>query len=121
MSKRRLSTQQKRRIQHLQQQRAQRLATPGEEESRHDQLGPEQNGLVLANYGAGVQVEPVAPVERGEDPCFCHIRANLQGLVAGDRVVWRRGQPRGVVVARLERNTELQRPDRRGRSCSSRC
>ena len=46
----------------------------------------------------------------------CHLRANLQGLVTGDTVIWREGQEgSGVVVARTERDSVLSRPDAQGR------
>ncbi len=50
----------------------------------------------------------------------CHLRANLEGLVTGDRVVWRAAEDaegnvsEGVVVARSERQNVLERPDARG-------
>ena len=50
----------------------------------------------------------------------CHLRANLEGLVTGDRVTWRAAQDaegnvvEGVVVARSERQNVLERPDARG-------
>ena len=46
----------------------------------------------------------------------CHLRANLGSLVTGDRVVWRHHKDTntGVVVARLDRNSELSRPDNHG-------
>ena len=44
----------------------------------------------------------------------CHIRANIEGLVTGDRVAWCEGEPMGVVVAQLQRDSELRRPDARG-------
>jgi ribosome biogenesis GTPase len=44
----------------------------------------------------------------------CHLRANVDSLVTGDRVVWCDGDPMGVVVARLPRDSELSRPDPQG-------
>jgi len=44
----------------------------------------------------------------------CHFRSNLGSLVTGDRVVWRAGNPLGVVVAVLPRSSALQRPDPHG-------
>lgn len=41
----------------------------------------------------------------------CHMRTNLGQLVTGDRVIWRRGKESGVVVAKLERKSELLRPN----------
>ena len=45
----------------------------------------------------------------------CHLRANLEGLVTGDRVVWCEGDPVGVVVAQLDRDNVLSRPDPYGK------
>jgi ribosome biogenesis GTPase len=42
------------------------------------------------------------------------MRANLEGLVTGDRVIWREGEDSGVVVARQVRDNELSRPDAYG-------
>jgi ribosome biogenesis GTPase len=41
----------------------------------------------------------------------CHFRANLGSLVTGDHVVFRDGNPMGVIVAVKERQTALSRPD----------
>ena len=46
----------------------------------------------------------------------CHIRANIDSLVAGDRVAWRQTEEgSGVVEARHDRVTLVQRPDAAGR------
>ena len=115
MSKRRLNTQQTRRIDHHQRRQAARADSPAARND-HDKesLGPEQNGLILSNFGAAVEVQRLNEAD-ADQVYFCHLRANLQALVAGDRVVWRRGEPTGVVVAQLPRSSELLRPDRRGR------
>jgi ribosome biogenesis GTPase len=42
------------------------------------------------------------------------MRANLGGLVTGDNVTWRPGNELGVVVARHDRQCELQRPNMYG-------
>jgi ribosome biogenesis GTPase len=57
------------------------------------------------HYGTQVEVEADGLSHR------CHLRANLHGLVTGDRVVWCAGDPVGVIVARLARDSELLRPD----------
>ena len=72
-------------------------------------LGAEQEGLVIAHYGTQVLIEGESETSR------CHMRANLDSLVTGDRVIWCRGEPYGVVVARQERNSELLRPDPYGK------
>lgn len=113
MSKRKLSRQQAWRIEKIQDERAKRAA-------RHDsdaqaaltagELGPEQEGLVVAHYGTQVAVES-APGKSQR----CHLRANLEGLVTGDRVIWCEGASVGVVVAQQERHSVLSRPDPYGR------
>ncbi|AQA16950.1 ribosome biogenesis GTPase RsgA [Halioglobus japonicus] len=113
MSKRKLSRQQAWRVEKIQQERAKRAARRAEvaEESlAGGELGPEQEGTVIAHYGTQVAVESgVGAVQR------CHIRANIEGLVTGDRVVWCEGEPTGVVVAQLERDSVLSRPDPHGK------
>jgi ribosome biogenesis GTPase len=113
MSKRKLSRQQAWRIEKIQAERAQRAArrdADAQEALTGGDMGPEQEGLIVAHYGTQVAVE-----SSPGNALRCHIRANLEGLVTGDRVVWCEGDPVGVVVARLERNSELSRPDPYGK------
>ena len=118
MAKRRLTRQQSWRIQKVQQEREARAAKreqKAEETLDDNQLGGEQHGLVVAHYGTQVAIEsynPEAPeTSKGEPAKRCHLRANLGSLVTGDRVIWRDGDPIGVVVAKQERDSELLRPD----------
>ena len=113
MSKRKLSRQQAWRIEKIQGERAKRAAhrdTGAQDALSGGELGPEQDGLVIAHYGTQVAVE-------SEPGCRqrCHLRANLEGLVTGDRVVWCEGDPMGVVVAQRERHSVLSRPDPYGK------
>jgi ribosome biogenesis GTPase len=113
MGKRKLTRQQAWRVEKIQDERARRAARRQsgiEEALEGGSLGPEQEGLIVAHYGTQVAVE-AGPGEIRR----CHLRANLQGLVTGDRVVWREGEPTGVVVAQLERHSALTRPDPYGR------
>lgn len=113
MSKRKLSRQQAWRIEKIQDERAKRSArrdTDAQEALSGGELGPEQEGLVVAHYGTQVAVESTPGVSHR-----CHLRANLQGLVTGDRVVWCNGDPMGVVVAQRERHSVLSRPDPYGK------
>jgi len=113
MSKRKLSRQQAWRIEKIQGERAKRAArrdTDAQEALSGGELGPEQDGLVVAHYGTQVAVES----EPGNSQ-RCHLRANLEGLVTGDRVVWCEGDPMGVVVAQRERHSVLSRPDPYGK------
>ncbi|MCZ6831673.1 MAG: small ribosomal subunit biogenesis GTPase RsgA [Gammaproteobacteria bacterium] len=108
MSKRKLSRQQAWRVSKIQEDRRQRAAKHDAESAAalaSGELGPEQDGLIIAHYGTQVEVEAAGVSQR------CHLRANLGGLVTGDRVVWCAGDPLGVVVARQSRQSELLRPD----------
>ena len=113
MSKRKLSRQQAWRIEKIQEERSKRAArrdNDAQEALTGGELGPEQEGLVVAHYGTQVAVES-APGQSQR----CHLRANLEGLVTGDRVVWCEGDPMGVVVAQRERHSVLSRPDPYGK------
>ena len=113
MSKRKLSRQQAWRIDKIQQERAARAAKKGAEAEQAlgaGELGPEQIGLVVAHYGTQVAVEGEAGRSQR-----CHPRANIDSLVTGDKVIWCEGDPTGVVVAQLERNSVLSRPDPYGK------
>ncbi len=113
MSKRKLSRQQAWRIEKIQEERTKRAArrdNDAQEALTGGELGPEQEGLVVAHYGTQVAVES-APGNSQR----CHLRANLEGLVTGDRVVWCEGDPMGVVVAQRERHSVLSRPDPYGK------
>ncbi|TGD73086.1 small ribosomal subunit biogenesis GTPase RsgA [Mangrovimicrobium sediminis] len=113
MAKRKLTRRQAWRVEKIQNERAQRAArreAVADEALGAGELGPEQEGLVVAHYGTQVEVGDADGLVRR-----CHLRANLEGLVTGDRVVWRDGDPTGVVVAQLARNSVLSRPDPQGR------
>lgn len=113
MTKRRLTRQQKFRIQKIQQEKADRAARKGEladEALQQDDLGPECFGLVIAHYGATLDVE-----DSDGQRIRCFTRSNLPPLVTGDRVVFRTSPDgTGVVVAMEERRSVLERPDSRG-------
>ncbi|WP_308364204.1 MULTISPECIES: small ribosomal subunit biogenesis GTPase RsgA [unclassified Microbulbifer] len=119
MSKRKLNRRQQWRIAKIQQEREARARkrTEGTEQfAEEGDLGPEQTGLVIANYGTQVLVESDADPELRQR---CHLRANIETLVTGDRVAWCPATGGasggcGVVGARLARHSELQRPDRYG-------
>lgn len=113
MSKRKLSRQQAWRIEKIQEERAKRASkrdARAEDALAIGELGPEREGLVTAHFGTQVEVEST-PGQRQR----CHLRANLEGLVTGDRVVWCEGDPTGVIVAQLERDSVLSRPDPYGK------
>ena len=72
------------------------------------------SGTVVAHFGGEVLIE-TGEEKREDRQRRMHARANLGGLVAGDRVVWHEDDTgEGVVVARLERHGQLQRPNRFG-------
>lgn len=79
------------------------------------ELSSEQLGLVISRFNKQYEVEALEGADQG---CVhrCSSRANLEGIVAGDRVVWRAGAERtGIIESRLPRKTILERPDNYGR------
>lgn len=114
MAKRNLTRRQSWRIDKIQQERiarAERREARMLEELQAGELGAEQEGLIIAHFGAQVEIEALLPPLAGEH-YRCHIRANLPSLVTGDRVIWRPArQGAGVITARLPRHSELCRPD----------
>jgi len=111
MAGRKLSHNQARRVSRLQERRIARSLAEDEQRSRGS-ASAERPGLVISRFGKHVEVEdPQAPGASWR----CHIRANIDSLVAGDRVAWSREDSGGVVLARLERSSALCRPDARGR------
>lgn len=113
MSKRRLTRRQAWRIEKIQQERLARARRQGiaAEALADEPLGAERTGLVIANYGAEVEV-----MDDADETHRCRLRQNLETLVPGDRVVWQPlGQsPEGVAIALEPRHTLLARPDPRG-------
>jgi ribosome biogenesis GTPase len=118
MSKRRISHQQAFRIQKIQDER---IARALKREARatalleSGELGPEQEGLIIAHYGSQLDVEALAGDGAGQ--LFrCHLRTNLEHLVTGDRVIWQAAaEGTGVVTALLPRQSLLTRPDPYGK------
>ncbi|WP_043530176.1 small ribosomal subunit biogenesis GTPase RsgA [Litchfieldella xinjiangensis] len=113
MSKRKLSRQQRWRIEKIQAERASRASRRDEQDQdklEAGEYGAEQAGRVIAHFGRTLEVmADSGSLHR------CHMRANLDALVTGDRVIWREaGDGSGVVVARGERDNVLERPDPRG-------
>ena len=132
MSKRKLNRRQQWRIEKIQAEktaRAEKRETVISEQVSAGELGAEQTGLVIAHFGQTVEVERLSNINSdgsagnssndesngtgGNVRCF--VRANLDSLVTGDQVVWRAGNDgTGVIEARLDRSTLLQRPDNYG-------
>jgi ribosome biogenesis GTPase / thiamine phosphate phosphatase len=116
MTKRKLTRRQQWRIEKIHDERTLRATkrnTLAEEQLNESDLGPEQHGLIITHYGMQLVVEATEGEQAGQS-VRCHFRSNLGSLVTGDRVVWRMGNPLGVVVAVLPRTTALQRPDPHG-------
>lgn len=116
MSKRKLTRRQSWRIEKIQSERSARAArrdSLADEHLQDGELEPEEHGLVITHYGTQVVVEATEGVNAGVHK-RCHFRSNLGSLVTGDRVVWRDGNPYGVVVAVLPRDSALSRPDPHG-------
>ncbi len=114
MAKSKLTLQQQKRIRDKQSRAS---ATPKNDQKldallSSGKLGPEQNGTVVTRFSNQADVmsrqEPDSPLRR------CYFRSHLESLVTGDQVVWRDGEPTGVISAVLPRTTELERPDSRG-------
>ncbi|WP_415901915.1 small ribosomal subunit biogenesis GTPase RsgA [Neptuniibacter sp. QD29_5] len=113
MAKRKLTRRQSWRIQKIQDERAARASKKDaaiEQQLDSSDLGPEQHGLIISHFGRTVDVEATEGDNQGEI-IRCHMRTNLGQLVTGDRVIWREGKDTGVVVAKLERKSELLRPN----------
>lgn len=116
MTKRKLTRRQQWRIEKIQDERTVRATKrdkQADETLSESDLGPEQLGLIITHYGMQVVVEATEGEFIGQQQ-RCHFRSNLGSLVTGDKVVWRAGNPLGVVVAVLPRTSALQRPDPHG-------
>ena len=113
MKKKHLNRRQLWRIQKIQEDyaaRAERNLEIADIDKALDDLGPEEKGLVISHFGQQLDIEALEGENTGE--IFrCHQRSNLEPLVTGDHVIWRRGEPTGVVIANLERSSLLQRPN----------
>lgn len=113
MKKKHLSKQQLGRIQQKQGKLASKAAagTAGDSLAESGALGPERQGLVITHYGQQLDIEALDGADAGTI-YRCYQRSNLEALVSGDRVVWRQGEPQGVVVALQPRRSLLQRPNK---------
>ena len=108
MSKRKLTTQQQRRIAAIQADRLGRVAAK-QAKLEDENLGAVQPGVVIAHYGQTLDVEAAdGTIYR------CFSRQNLGALVTGDQVVWcpitTSQANEGVITACQERHSVLQRP-----------
>lgn len=116
MSKRRLSQQQRGRIDRNQKLRQARVDKGSDASTLRDdidaeELGPEQTGLVICHYGQQLEIESTAPESAGQI-YRCFQRTNLPPIATGDRVIWQAGSNgQGVVVALQERSSLMSRPN----------
>lgn len=76
------------------------------------QFGPEQTGIVVTRFSN--QADVMSSLQPGSPLRRCYFRSHLESLVTGDRVVWRDGDPDGVISAVLPRTSQLERPDSQG-------
>ncbi|WP_166264217.1 small ribosomal subunit biogenesis GTPase RsgA [Marinobacter caseinilyticus] len=117
MAKRRLNKQQQWRIKKIQSERTERAARKERVVDRQldgSELGTEQAGLLIAHFGQQLEVEALEGERKGRS-VRCFARTNIDTLVTGDRVIWRPGaEDTGVIVARGDRDSLLQRPDNFG-------
>lgn len=109
MAKRKLTTQQQRRVTH----RRSKKEVTNQTENSASLLGEEQEGLVITSFGKRVLIE-----DRAGQSHSCAIRQHLGKLVAGDKVIWQSDVEAntGVVVSVLPRSSELSRPGFRGQT-----
>lgn len=113
MAKRKLTRRQAWRVQKIQKERLKR-ARSGADKAEHlitsQQLGPEQQGRIVAHYGANLDVEDAQGKVH-----HCLVRANLPGLVCGDRVIWQQsGEDIGIITSLVPRQSMLARTDYHG-------
>lgn len=111
MAKRRLTKQQKNRIQAIQERRRERHEHQARAalDASDDQATSE--GRVVIRHGATLGIE-----EAGGKIVQCQTRQNIGHPVCGDRVLWQTtGETTGVVTALQPRNSVLSRPDYSGR------
>jgi ribosome biogenesis GTPase len=105
MSKRRITDQQKRRIESIQNKRRQRAQDADTLITSHS-LGPEQPGRVITQFGKTLIIEDALGAL-----IHCTVRQNLGAVVCGDFVVWQPSKENGgVVVAVSNRTSLLQKP-----------
>lgn len=111
MKKRRLTQQQRARIEQSQKRR--KTGGSASEDTSADLQGEGslREGLVISHFGQQLDIEALDGPDQGAT-YRCFQRSNLQALVTGDRVVWQPGEPEGVVVALHERLSLLQRPNK---------
>jgi len=116
MKKKQLNRRQLWRIQKMQEaytHRAEKKESLIEETLKGTDLGEEQKGIVISNFGQQLDIEALEGEHQGK--IFrCFQRSNIESLVTGDYVIWQEGEPVGVVIAVLPRENFLERPSALG-------
>jgi len=109
LGKRKLTTQQTRRLK----SKRSKAALSHKDKNEKSRLGDEQTGLVITSFGKRVLVE----ADNGQ-LFSCAIRQHLGKLVAGDKVIWQTDleDHSGVVSSVQPRTSELSRPGFRGQT-----
>ncbi|MEJ2592437.1 MAG: small ribosomal subunit biogenesis GTPase RsgA [Candidatus Thiodiazotropha sp.] len=111
MARRRISKQQKTRIQAIQQKRRDRLESHAEAALADAGERPPCEGRVIIRHGATLGV-----LDEDGELILCQTRQNIGHPVCGDRVILQpTGETGGVVTALLPRESVLSRPDFSGR------
>ncbi|MCU7933484.1 MAG: small ribosomal subunit biogenesis GTPase RsgA [Candidatus Thiodiazotropha sp. (ex Dulcina madagascariensis)] len=111
MAKRRLTDQQKGRIQAIQEKRRQRLDQKASQSLASTGDNPTHEGRIIIRHGATLGViDHLGKLYR------CQTRQHIGHPVCGDRVIWQQvDEKSGVVTALLPRKSVLSRPDYSGR------
>jgi ribosome biogenesis GTPase len=100
MGNRRLTDQQRRRIEENAVKRRENASTG---------FSDDTEGMIVARYSKTAVVRAIDGATH-----TCHLRPNLSHLVAGDQVLWSNEETGAYVTSQLERRSELKRPDARG-------
>lgn len=118
MNKRKLNRRQTWRAEKIQQERSKRALKQERNLKRQQQSGElscAQQGLVICRYSKHFEIEALEGEDKGKIH-RCVSRANIESIVAGDRVVWRAGaEQTGVIESRHDRHSLLERPDNFGK------
>jgi len=111
MARRKLSERQKARIAKIQEERRRRVAARAESALDNTDKEDSRHGQVVTRHGQHLVV-----ADGQQNLWHCLLRQNLGDVVCGDRVVWQpTGESEGVVIALLQRDSVLSRPDYSGR------
>ena len=103
MSKRKLSKKQSLRIKKQQTELVEQL-----DHSTTDT--PTFSGVVISHHGTQVEIEYIDE-QHSTQNIRCHVRANLDSVVTGDRILWQAEDELGVIVSIEPRDSTLLRPD----------